>query len=594
MPAYKAPLREIDFITNELFDFDQHYESLGLGDSVNAETREAIINEGAKFCEQVLAPLHQSGDEEGCHWSSEGVTTPKGFAAAYAEYVEGGWPSLSMPEEVGGQNLPHSLNIAVGEIMGQANHAWAMITALTSGARQTLLAHGNSFQKEHYLTKLASGEWTGTMCLTEPQCGSDLSFLKTRAEDNGDGTYAITGTKIFISGGEHDFTPNIVHIVLARLPGAPEGTKGISLFLVPKLLHGADGTNGSELKRNALSCGSLENKMGIHANPTCVMNFDGATGFLIGEANRGLNCMFTFMNSARLDTSLQGLTHAELALQGALSYALEREAGRSLRGPQSPDRPADSLMVHPDVRRMILTIKSFSEGARAFIYYVAQLSDLEKTGDELSAKLMGFLTPISKGFLTECGVEAANIGVQVYGGHGYIKEWGMEQNVRDSRIATLYEGTTGVQSMDLLGRKVLIDGGQTFAAFLAIIRESYLEIDNDFLPALEMQIDQWEALTHAIMSNAADNIDELGASSFDYLMYAGYTVLAWFWARMASVAKANTKQSDTAFYRSKVETADFYFKKILPRSQALKIQIENGSAVVMASSIDDFKDLIAL
>lgn len=593
MPAYKAPLKEIDFVTNELFNFDKHYQSLGLGDSVNAETREAILNEAAKFSEQVLAPLHQSGDDEGCHWTPEGVSTPKGFADAYAEYVEGGWPGLSMPEALGGQNLPHSLNIAVGEMMGQANHAWAMIMALSSGARQTLIAHGNDFQKEHYLQKLATGTWTGTMCLTEPQCGSDLSFLKTRAEDNGDGTYSITGTKIFISGGEHDYTENIIHIVLAKLPGAPDGTKGITLFLVPKLLHGADGSDGGALTRNALSCGSIENKMGIHANPTCVMNFDGATGYMIGEPNRGLNCMFTFMNSARLDTSLQGLTHSELALQGALTYAVEREAGRSLRGPQEPSRPADSLMVHPDVRRMLLTIKCFSEGARAFIYYLAQVSDLEKSGDELSARLMGFLTPICKGFLTECGVEAANLGVQIYGGHGYIKEWGMEQNVRDARISTLYEGTTGVQSMDLLGRKVLIDGGRTFEEFIEIIRANYVEIDAEFLPVLISQVDQWEALTHRIMQNAGLNIDELGASAFDYLMYSGYTVLTWFWARMASVAKQQLIDNNSAFYRVKVETANFYFKKILPRSQALRIQIENGSEAVMSGDIEDFKSLIA-
>ena len=590
MPAYKAPLQEIDFVMNELYDFETHYKQLGSGDAVSRDLRDAIINEAAKFSEQTLAPLHQSGDEEGCHWSPEGVTTPKGFPEAYKEFVDGGWGGLTMPEEFGGQNLPHSMGIAVGELMGQGNHAWAMIMALTSGARQTIIAHGTDELKRIYLEKLISGEWSGTMCLTEPQCGSDLSFLKTRAEDNEDGSYSITGTKIFISGGEQDYTDNIVHIVLARIPGSPEGTKGISLFLVPKCLPNADGEAG---ERNAVSCGSLEHKMGIHANPTCVMNFDGAKGFLIGEVNRGLNCMFTFMNSARLDTSLQGLTHAELALQGGLSYALEREAGRSLRGTQVPDRPADPLIVHPDVRRMLLTIKCFAEGGRAFIYYLSQVSDLEKEGDEASAKLMGLLTPISKGFLTELGLEAANIGVQIYGGHGYIREWGMEQNVRDARISTLYEGTTGIQAMDLLGRKVLIDGGQSFALFYEIIKSSLVNIDAQYVPILETQLAEWQTLTKTVMGKAESNIDELGSSAFDYLMYSGYTVLAWVWARMATVAKANSKDNDKAFYRLKVDTANFYMQKILPRAASHKIQIENGSESVMSISIDDFREGLA-
>ncbi|MDG1937386.1 MAG: acyl-CoA dehydrogenase C-terminal domain-containing protein [Pseudomonadales bacterium] len=589
MPAYKAPRKDIDFVMNELFDFEAHYEKLSNGDAVSRDIRDAILNEAVKFCEQVLAPLHQSGDEEGCHWSPEGVTTPAGFVDAYKEYVDGGWASITMPEEFDGQNLPHSLNLAVGELMGQANHAWAMITALSSGARQTLIAHGSKEQQETYLPKLVSGEWTGTMCLTEPQCGSDLSFLKTRAENNNDGSYSITGTKIFISGGDHDYTDNIVHIVLARVPGAPEGTKGISLFVVPKRLPQADGS----LVDNAVSCGSLENKMGIHANPTCVMNFDGSKAFLIGEENRGLNCMFTFMNSARLDTSLQGLTHSELALQGAMSYALDREAGRSLSGIKAPERPADPLMVHPDVRRMILTIKSFSEGSRAFIYYLAQLSDLEKEGDKLAGKLMGLLTPISKGFLTECGIEAANLGVQVYGGHGYIREWGMEQNVRDARIATLYEGTTGIQSMDLLGRKVLLDGAQTLNAFIDIIQTSLPEIDAEFQTVLQSQLTDWQTLTQEIMAKAGANIDELGASAFDYLMYSGYIITAWMWGRMASVALVNGKSNDSAFYRLKVETARFYFQKILPRAHMHKMQIESGSSSVMGTSMDDFRESIA-
>lgn len=589
MSAYKAPLQEINFVMNELFSFDEHYKKLANCDAVTADLREAIINEAAKFSEQTLAPLHQSGDAEGCTWTAEGVTTPEGFRDAYREFVDGGWGGLTMPEDLGGQNLPHSLQLAVGEMMGQANHAWAMIMALTSGARQTIIAHGTDEQKRIYLEKMVSGEWTGTMCLTEPQCGSDLGFLKTRAVDNDDGSYSITGTKIFISGGEHDYTDNIIHIVLARLPGSPEGTKGISLFLVPKNLPDANGEAG---ERNAVSCGSIEHKMGIHANPTCVMNFDGAKGYLIGEVNRGLNCMFTFMNSARLDTSTQGLTHAELALQGSMTYALEREAGRSLRGPQTPDRPADPIMVHPDVRRMLLTIKSFAEGGRAFLYYLGQVADLEKEGDEASAQLMGFLTPISKGFLTECGLESANIGVQIYGGHGYIREWGMEQNVRDARISTLYEGTTGIQAMDLLGRKVAMDGGKSFALFSDILKSSLADIDAEFVPVLETQLEQWQSLTHSIMGRAGENVDELGASAHDYLMYSGYTILAWFWARMATVAAAKNKQDDRAFYRVKIETARFYMKKILPRSESHKLQIESGSASVMSIPMDDFREIM--
>ena len=590
MPSYKAPLQEIDFVMNEVFDFDEHYKQLANADTVTPDIRDAIINEAAKFCEQTLAPLHQSGDAEGCSWSAEGVKTPTGFREAYREFVAGGWGGLTMPEELGGQNLPHSLSLAVSEMMGQSNHAWAMIMALTAGARQTIIAHGTDELKRIYLDKMVSGEWSGTMCLTEPQCGSDLSFLKTRAEDNGDGSYSITGTKIFISGGEQDYTDNIIHIVLARLPDSPEGTKGISLFLVPKNLPDANGEAG---ERNAVSCGSIEHKMGIHANPTCVMNFDGAKGFLIGEINRGLNCMFTFMNSARLDTSIQGLTHSELALQGAMNYALEREAGRSLRGPQTPERPADPILVHPDVRRMLLTIKAFAEGGRAFLYYLGQISDLEREGDELSEKLLGFLTPISKGFLTECGLESANIGVQVFGGHGYIREWGMEQNVRDARISTLYEGTTGIQAMDLLGRKIAMDGGKSFALFSGIVKSSLSDVDAEFVPILETQLAQWQLLTESIMAKAQGNVDELGSSASDYLMYSGYTILAWLWARMATVAAAKIKTDNRAFYRVKIETARFYIQKILPRSQAHKLQIENGSASVMAISIDDFRDTVS-
>ena len=595
MPNYKVPLKDVLFLFNDVFDMQTLYQQIEGGDQATPDMIDAIFTEGAKFSENELAPIYQSSDD-GCVWEDGVVTTPDGFKEAYKTYIEAGWTSLTGSENMGGQQLPSSVGLAVTEMITTANWAWAMYPGLSEGAIATLEDHGTEEQKKHYLTKLISGVWSGTMCLTEPHCGTDLGQMKTKAVPNDDGSYSVDGTKIFISAGEHDLTENIVHIVLAKLPNAPKGTKGLSLFIIPKFLPASDGSSG---ERNGVRCGSIEHKMGIHGNGTAVLNFDGAKSFLIGEPHNGLNAMFTYMNVARIGTASQGVSAAERSYQGASAYARDRLAMRSISGVKNPEGPADAIIEHPDVRRMLLTQRAIAEGGRAMVTYASQFADVYRGGKTQEAKKtaedrLGFCTPILKGFITELGVEAANHGVQVFGGHGYIKEWGMEQNVRDARIATLYEGTTGVQSMDLLGRKVLIDGGQTFAAFLAIIRESYPEIDNDFLPALKMQIDQWEALTHAIMSNAADNIDELGASSFDYLMYAGYTVLAWFWARMASVAKANTKQSDTAFYRSKVETADFYFKKILPRSQALKIQIENGSAVVMASSIDDFKDLIAL
>ncbi|MGJ3255920.1 MAG: acyl-CoA dehydrogenase family protein, partial [Alcanivorax sp.] len=466
MPDYKAPLRDMRFVLNEVLDLDAHYEGLGL-EEINSELLGAILEEGAKFAENELSPLNRSGDEEGCGFDNGEVTTPKGFKEAYAQYIEGGWPALSGDAEFGGQGLPNSAGIAMSEMVGSANWSWGMYPGLSHGAVCTVEEHGTDEQKQAYLPKLISGEWTGTMCLTEPACGSDLGILKSKAEPNADGSYSITGTKIFISAGEHDMAENIVHIVLARLPGAPKGTKGISLFIVPKFL--TDG-NGGIGERNAVSCGSIEHKMGIKASATCVMNFDGATGYLIGPENKGLNCMFTFMNTARLGTAIQGVAHAEVALQGGLSYAKERLAMRSLSGPKNPDGPADPIIVHPDVRRMLLTSKSFAEGGRALVYLCSQLGDKVKlAGSEEERKeadqLMAFLTPIAKAFLTEAGLESANHGVQIYGGHGFIREWGMEQNVRDARISTLYEGTTGIQALDLLGRKVLPTQGAYLRAF---------------------------------------------------------------------------------------------------------------------------------
>jgi alkylation response protein AidB-like acyl-CoA dehydrogenase len=594
---YKAPLRDIRFVRNELLDFPGHYSRLRGGENATPDIVDAVIEEGARFCEEQVGPLRAVGDHEGCRLTDAGVVTPTGFREAYQRYVEGGWPSLSMPEQFGGQGLPASLDLTILEMSGAANFPWAMYPGLSAGARNTLMLHGSSEQQKIYLTKLVEGTWTGTMCLTEAHCGSDLGMLRSKAEPQADGSYRISGTKIFISSGDHDLAENIVHIVLARLPDAPAGTKGISLFIVPKFLPDASGEKGP---RNGVSVGSLEEKMGIHGNATCVLNFDGATGYLIGEPNRGLHYMFTFMNTARIGTSMQGLGHAEVALQGALPYARERLQMRSLSGAKNPAGPADPIIVHPDVRRMLLTIKSFAEGNRAFLYYLAQFADLARDGDDAQRQhaddLLALLTPIAKGFMTETGLEAASLGVQIYGGHGYIREWGMEQNLRDARIATIYEGTTGIQAIDLLGRKVLGSGGKLLINFIGEINQ-YLaaQAENaalrEFTAPLDQLAQEWGTLTASIGGRAMQNPDEAGAASFDYLMYSGYAVLAFFWTRMAEVALRKLAESggvDDGFYSAKVKTARFYFHRILPRTAGHKGAIEAGADSLMALSAEEF------
>ena len=576
MPEYKAPLRDIQFVMNELLGSEQHYASLEGAEDASPDMVDAIIQEGAKFCEQVLSPLNQVGDREGCTWSEDGVKTPTGFREAYQQYVEGGWPSMTSDPEYGGQGLPNSVGIVMSEMVGTANWSWGMYPGLSHGAMNTVEAHGTEEQKQTYLSKLVSGEWTGTMCLTEPHCGSDLGTLRTKAEPNADGTYSITGTKIFISAGEHDMADNIVHIVLARLPGAPEGTKGISLFIVPKCLPNEDGSAG---ERNAVSCGSLEHKMGIHGNATCVMNFDGAKGWLIGPENKGLNCMFTFMNTARIGTAIQGLGAAELGFQGSLAYAKDRLAMRSLSGPKNPDGIADPIIVHPDVRRMLLTQKAVAEGARALIYLAAQQSDIVlqgKTEEERKAAdaMLGFLTPIAKAFLTEIGYESANLGMQVFGGHGFISEWGMEQNVRDARIGMIYEGTTGIQALDLLGRKILMSQGEALKQFTKIVHVFCKENADDeqlkeFIEPLQQINKEWGDITMKLGMTAMQNREEVGAAAVDYLMYSGYAVFAYLWARSAKVALDAMREGtpEEAFYNAKVQTARFYFKRLLPRTR---------------------------
>ena len=576
MPEYKAPLRDIKFVMNELLNSEQHYANLEGAEDATPDMVDAIIQEGAKFCEQVLSPLNQVGDQEGCTWSEDGVKTPTGFKEAYQQYVEGGWPSMTADPNYGGQGLPHSIGLVISEMVGTSNWSWGMYPGLSHGATNTIEAHGTEEQKQTYLTKLISGEWTGTMCLTESHCGSDLGTLRTKAEPNADGSYSITGTKIFISAGEHDMAENIVHIVLARLPGAPEGTKGISLFIVPKQLPNEDGSAG---ERNAVSCGSLEHKMGIHGNATCVMNFDGAKGWLIGPENKGLNCMFTFMNTARIGTAIQGLGSAELGFQGSLAYAKERLAMRSLSGPKNPDGIADPIIVHPDVRRMLLTQKVVAEGARALIYLAGQQVDVVHSGKTEEERkhadaLLGFLTPIAKAFLTEIGYESANLGMQVFGGHGFITEWGMEQNVRDSRIGMIYEGTTGIQALDLLGRKVLMTQGEALKVFTKQVHVFCKEnADNEqlkeFIEPLAAINKEWGDLTMKVGMTAMKNREEVGAAAVDYLMYSGYAVFAYLWARMAKVAldKMAEGTSEEMFYNAKVQSARFYFKRLLPRTR---------------------------
>lgn len=598
MSAYKTPLRDIRFVRDELLNLPEHYASFPAYKEVTSDVTDSILEEAAKFAEEVLSPLRRTGDKEGCKWSEGGVVkAPTGFREAYQQYVAGGWAALSSPLEHGGQGLPESLGASLAEMIGAANWAWAMYPGLSNGAKRTVEAHGTEEQKRIYLPKLTSGEWTGTMCLTESHCGSDLGMLRTKAEPQSDGSYKISGTKIFISSGEHDMADNIVHIVLARLPDAPAGTKGISLFIVPKFLPDERGEVG---RRNAVTCGSIEHKMGIHGNATCVLNFDGATGFLIGQPNKGLNCMFTFMNSARIGTAIQGLTTSEVAFQGAVRYARERLQMRALSGAKAPDKPADPIIVHPDVRRMLLTIKSFVEGGRALIYFCSQQIDIalhsDKQADRAQAEsLLALLTPIAKGFLTETGVESAYLGMQVFGGHGYINEWGMEQNLRDARISTLYEGTTGIQALDLLGRKVLGTQGQSLMSLTKIVHR-FCEANKEnaaikeFITPLAQLIQEWGEITMKVGMSAMQNPDEAGAAATDYLMYSGYVTLAYFWAAAAKVAadKLGAGTTEQSFYKAKLQTAKFYYQRILPRTRAHLAAMQSGAGNLLEMNEADF------
>ncbi len=581
MPVYKAPLRDMKFLLNDVFDYPTHYQGLASGENATPDIVDAILTECGRFCEEVLSPLYQSGDEEGCKLENGEVITPKGYKEAYQQYVMGGWQGLSAPEEFGGQGLPASMGLFKQEMMGTANWSFSMYPGLSLGAMNTIFLHGTDEQKQTYLVPLTEGRWGGTMCLTEPQCGTDLGQVKTRAESQVDGSYKLTGTKIFISSGEHDLTENIVHIVLARLPDAPKGTKGISLFIVPKFLPAADGGVG---ERNGVSCGSLEKKMGIKASATCVMNFDGATGYLIGPENQGLECMFTFMNTARIGTAIQGVGPAELSYQWALDYAKERRSMRALSGKKEPDQVADSLIHHADVRRMLLTQKAIAEGGRAMLYYAARVADhmveAHTAGDTEKAEKyddkLGFLTPILKGFLTELGCEAANLGMQVFGGHGYIREHGMEQIARDTRIATLYEGTTGIQALDLLGRKVLLmtQGGAVREFTFKVANFARKHLTDKRLRPMAVELlkltAQWNVLTVRVMLAARKDRDVVSAAAYDFLMYSGYVSMAYMWLRQSAVAVDkldNGGEESESFYQTKLNTAEFYYERLLPRAQ---------------------------
>ena len=602
--SYKAPLRDIRFLTNEVFNYPEHYKTLKSGENADPETVDMMLDSFADYCSNVLMPLYQSGDAEGCHFDKGVVTTPKGFKEAYAMFVEAGYQAIPFPEEFGGLNMPMSVNLIKSEMMGTANWAFAMYPGLSVGCMNTIMQYGTAEQKATYMPALVEGRWSGTMCLTEPQCGTDLGQVKTKAIPQEDGTYKISGTKIFISAGEHDLTENIVHIVLARLPDAPEGTKGISLFIVPKFLVTENGDIG---ERNPVNCGSIEHKMGIKASATAVLNFDNATGYLIGEPNKGLKAMFTFMNTARLGTGMEGLAHMELAFQNSLPYAKERRSMRTLSGTKEPNQVADAIIHHADVARMLLTQKAFSEGARSMIYHASRYADKMFEGAMLGDDAefhkwddkLGFYTPILKGFLTELSIECAKHGMQIYGGHGYIKEWGMEQIARDARISTLYEGTTGVQALDLLGRKVLIQSkGKVLLDYTANIMKWCSEYALDkgmrkFVWELTKYCAEWNTLTTRIMLTARKDREIVSAASDDYLMYSGYVIMGYHWARMAAVAYDKLKNggSETKeFYEAKIKTAEFYFEKLLPRASGHSESMLAPSEL-MAMDLDSFNFL---
>ena len=596
MAEYQAPLRDIRFVLNDVFEANKLWQSLpGLDGVIDAETADAMLEEAGKITSQTIAPLNRNGDEEGAVWKDGVVTTPAGFKQAYTTYAEGGWVGLSGNSVYGGLGMPKTLGVQVEEMLYGANSSFALYIALTAGSTLALDAHGSEELKQRYLPNMYAGTWTGTMCLTEPHAGTDLGIIRTKAVPEADGSYSVTGTKIFITGGEHDLAENIIHLVLAKLPDAPAGPKGISLFLVPKFLVNDDGSLG---ERNAVSCGSIEHKMGIKGSATCVMNFDGAKGYLIGELNKGLNAMFTMMNYERLSIGIQGIGCAEASYQSAVAYARERIQSRAPTGAVQPDKAADPIIVHPDVRRMLLTMKAMTEGSRAFSTYVGMQLDTSKfaTDEAIRKKaddLVALLTPVAKAFFTDTGFESCVHGQQIFGGHGYIREWGQEQLVRDVRIAQIYEGTNGIQALDLMGRKTVANGGAFFKVFADEV-QSFID-DNgaadmaEFVQPLQDALKNLQQLTAAVIERSASNPNEVGAASVEYLHTFGYTAYAYMWARMAKAALAAQAADDSdGFYAAKLSTARFYFKRLLPRIHSLSESVQAGSDVLFELSMEQF------
>ncbi|MBO1539799.1 acyl-CoA dehydrogenase C-terminal domain-containing protein [Pseudomonas sp. OA65] len=581
MADYKAPLRDMRFVLNEVFEVAKLWAQLPvLADTVDAETVEAILEEAGKVTSKSIAPLSRSADEEGCHWADGAVTTPAGFPQAYKTYAEGGWVGVGGDPVYGGMGMPKAVSAQVEEMVNSASLSFGLYPMLTAGACLSINAHASEELKATYLPNMYAGVWAGSMCLTEPHAGTDLGIIRTKAEPQADGSYKVSGTKIFITGGEHDLTENIIHLVLAKLPDAPAGPKGISLFLVPKFMVNADGSLGA---RNAANCGSIEHKMGIQASATCVMNFDEAVGYLVGEPNKGLAAMFTMMNYERLGVGIQGLATGERSYQNAVEYARDRLQSRSPTGAQNKDKVADPIIVHPDVRRMLLTMKASNEGGRAFSTYVAMQLDTAKfSEDPVTRKraedLVALLTPVAKAFLTDLGLETTVHGQQVFGGHGYIREWGQEQLVRDVRITQIYEGTNGIQALDLVGRKIVGSGGAFYRLFADEIRHFTATASSDleeFVKPLNSAVDTLDELTDWLLDRAKSNPNEIGAASVEYLQAFGYTAYAYMWALMARAALGKEHQED--FYASKLGTARFYFARLLPRIHSLSASVKAGS-----------------
>ena len=598
MPIYRAPVDDTLFVLNEVLGYERHSNLAGFSDAT-PDVVEAILAEAARLAENVMAPLNRVGDIEGCRRAEDGsVATPKGFGEAYDQYRQGGWMGLAAPAEYGGQALPYAVHSAVSEYFSSANMALMMYPGLTQGAIAAILVHGTEEQKATWLPKMVEGAWTGTMNLTEPHCGTDLGLLRTKAVRDGDGTYRISGQKIFISAGEHDMAENIVHLVLARIEGAPEGVKGISLFIVPKF--GIDGSGGIG-PRNAVSCGSLEEKMGIHGNATCVMNYDGAAGFLLGEENGGLKAMFTMMNEARLAVGLQGLCLSEAAYQNAAAYARERLQGRSLTGAKEPGEKADPIIVHPDIRRILMTIKSFNEAGRALVLWTALRSDVAHRSDDEKDRQaaddhMGLMTPVVKGVLTDKGFEHAVMAQQVLGGHGYIEEHGMSQFVRDARIAMIYEGANGIQALDLVGRKLALNGGRAVQAFFREVGEFCEEnradeILSPYTKALKKGLNDLQAATMWLMQNGVKNPDDAGAASTDYMHLFGLVSLGYMWGLMAKAAQgklADGADGQASFYENKLATGRYFMERVMPETSAHLARLSTGSATMMALPAEAF------